>query len=133
MYNKETIFTGAVSNDFILSRKKYNSWMIKFVRCTEIYNLTLQEVICFSPVTLLQILVSSTSYSMFASIPMPILEERIVWFILSNISILGVQIVSYCFPRCNIYVYIYGRRLKLIKRSKDFTSVCYKEWHTFWI
>jgi hypothetical protein len=44
---------------------------------------------------------------------MPILEKRILWFIIKNICIVGVQII-YNFFRCNVYVYISGRRLKLI-------------------
>jgi hypothetical protein len=47
---------------------------------------------------------------------MPILEKRVLWFIIRNISIAGVQIISNFFC-CNVYVYISGRRLKLINAN----------------
>jgi len=64
---------------------------------------------------------------------MPILEERILWFILSDISIGGFQIISKYFFLCNVYVYICGRSLKLITKHKDFTSFCYKYEEFFFI
>jgi len=38
---------------------------------------------------------------------MPILEERILWFILSNISIVGVQIISKHFFFVVMYMSIF--------------------------